>query len=50
VNDAIAGEKELKGWGSLKKEALINTKNPDWSPLNNLVCIHGPPKENIKQF
>jgi len=33
VNDAIAREKELKGWTREKKNALVKTKNPslnDW--------------------
>ena len=28
INDAIAREKELKGWSRKKKEALIKTLNP----------------------
>lgn len=31
VKDAIAREKELKGWRRSKKEALIKTKNPGWT-------------------
>ena len=34
VNDAIAREKQLKGWNREKKNALVATKNPnfdDWS-------------------
>ncbi len=34
VNDAIAREKQLKGWKREKKNALVATKNPnldDWS-------------------
>jgi putative endonuclease len=27
---AIAREKQLKGWKRVKKEALINTINPEW--------------------
>src|SRR5258705_6231870 len=37
INDAIAREKELKRWSRPKKEALIKTKNPDWTFLNNSV-------------
>ena len=37
VNDAIAREKEVKNWSRAKKEALINTFNPDWKFLNDEV-------------
>ena len=30
---AISREKELKKWNRQKKEALINTKNPEWKEL-----------------
>ncbi len=33
VLDAIAREKQLKGWSRGKKEALINTMNPKWIDL-----------------
>ncbi|MGH2553470.1 MAG: hypothetical protein ACRDEB_07125, partial [Chitinophagaceae bacterium] len=45
VKNAIAREKELKGWRRSKKEALIKTKNPDWTFLNKAICIVWPPKE-----
>lgn len=35
MEDAIAREKELKGWKRSKKEALINSFNPNWDFLNN---------------
>ncbi len=31
--DAIAREKQLKGWTRAKKVALINRSNPDWRDL-----------------
>jgi putative endonuclease len=31
--DAIAREKQLKGWTRAKKVALINGSNPDWRDL-----------------
>ena len=31
--DAIAREKQLKGWSRAKKIALINRSNPDWRDL-----------------
>jgi len=34
VNNAIAREKELKKWTRKKKEALINSMNPQWLSLN----------------
>ncbi len=35
VENAIAREKEIKGWRRSKKEALINTLNPEWIFLND---------------
>ena len=35
VKQAIAREKELKGWRREKKEKLIASLNPDWKFLNN---------------
>lgn len=37
--DAIAREKQLKGWGRDKKIALINRSNPEWRDLSGE--IHG---------
>ena len=37
VDDAIAREKELKGWSRAKKNALIETDNKDWRFLNEEV-------------
>ena len=34
AREAIAREKEIKGWRRSKKEALINSTNPDWKFLN----------------
>jgi len=50
INDAIAREKELKGWRRPKKEALVKTKNPDWTFLNNIVCQCWPPKEKPNRY
>jgi putative endonuclease len=33
VNDAIAREKQLKGWTRAKKLALISAQNPAWDDL-----------------
>ena len=35
--DAIAREKQLKGWTRAKKIALINRSNPDWRDLANEI-------------
>ena len=35
IQDAIDREKEIKGWTRKKKEALINSFNPNWRFLNN---------------
>ena len=33
IEDAIGREKELKKWNRAKKDALINTMNPEWRDL-----------------
>jgi putative endonuclease len=45
VNDAIAREKEIKGWNRQKKINLIKTINSDWTFLNASICEGWPPKE-----
>ncbi len=35
IKEAIAREKEIKGWRREKKEALINNFNPGWKFLND---------------
>ncbi|MFD2785912.1 GIY-YIG nuclease family protein [Hymenobacter rubripertinctus] len=37
INQAIAREKEIKGWRREKKDALIATLNPDWRDLTSEV-------------
>ena len=34
VGNAIAREKEIKKWRREKKDALVQTMNPDWSDLS----------------
>lgn len=34
AEEAIAREKQLKGWTRLKKNALIETENPSWDELS----------------
>lgn len=45
VNDAIAREKEIKGWLRIKKNNLITGFNPDWKFLNEELLGEWPPKE-----
>ena len=35
INNAIAREKEIKGWKRVKKEELIKAFNPDYKFLND---------------
>ena len=37
VNSAIAREKQIKGWTRAKKNALIESKNPQWCDLTETV-------------
>jgi putative endonuclease len=39
--DAIAREKQLKGWRRSKKIALINCANPDWRDLSGEIHTDG---------
>ena len=34
VVSALTREKQIKGWLRIKKEALINTVNPEWKDLS----------------
>ncbi|MEO7924066.1 MAG: GIY-YIG nuclease family protein [Chitinophagaceae bacterium] len=43
INDAIAREKEIKGWRREKKIALIERRNREWSFLNVQICDCWPP-------
>ena len=36
--DAIRREKQLKGWNRKRKDALINTLNPQWDDLYQSLC------------
>jgi putative endonuclease len=42
INDAIAREKEIKGWARHKKIKLIELENPDWRFLNNDIMDWPP--------
>jgi putative endonuclease len=43
VNNAIAREKEIKGWSRMKKIELINCFNPQWKFLNYELLGEWPP-------
>jgi putative endonuclease len=45
VNDAIAREKEIKGWTRAKKVKLISDFNPEWKFLNEELFGEWPPKD-----
>jgi putative endonuclease len=45
IEDAIKREKVLKGWLRKKKEALIDTKNPEWKFLNSEI-MDWPPSDD----
>ena len=45
VNNAIAREKEIKGWSRKKKIELINSFNPHWKFLNYELFGEWPSKE-----
>ena len=38
--DAIAREKEIKGWRREKKNALVETMNPNWADLSPMLFQH----------
>ena len=45
VNDAIAREKEIKGWLRIKKDKLITGFNNGWKFLNEELLGEWPPKD-----
>ena len=50
VCNAIAREKEIKGWRRDKKLQLIKTRNPDWVFLNAQVCGDWPPTKASRRY
>ena len=38
IKDAIAREKQIKGWKRQKKDELINFMNPLWNDLYDELC------------
>jgi putative endonuclease len=47
IENAIAREKEIKGWRREKKLELIRTINPNLNFLNNELFDESPPKDRI---
>ena|SRR6266498_2654773 len=47
INNAIAREKEIKGWNRKKKEELINSFNPQWKFLNCELLGEWPPTKAV---
>ena len=62
IRDAIAREKEIKGWRRSKKVALIESENPGWLDLsagwytlarpgtNQLVCLSDDRRNQSSQL
>ena len=42
VEEAIAREKQIKGWRRSKKDALIEAANPSWADLLERTAAKGP--------
>jgi putative endonuclease len=42
IDEAIAREKEIKGWRRSKKNALVETANPTWADLADPGAAKGP--------
>jgi putative endonuclease len=39
IRDALAREKQIKGWLRAKKVSLIETMNPEWEDLSRLIRV-----------
>jgi putative endonuclease len=51
VEDAIAREKQLKGWSRAKKDALVTSVNPSWADLlETLVAIDPSLRAGLHPF
>ena len=48
VRDAIAREKQLKGWRREKKNALIATLNPHWEDLSTKLLQGYSPDQGVR--
>lgn len=42
IDEAIAREKEIKGWRRSKKDALVQASNPTWADLAGFDSAKGP--------
>jgi len=42
VDEAIAREKEIKGWRRSKKDALVEASNPTWADMADPGVAKGP--------
>ncbi|WP_421996233.1 GIY-YIG nuclease family protein [Reyranella sp.] len=42
VEDAIAREKQIKGWRRSKKDALVEASNPTWMDISDVGPLKGP--------
>lgn len=42
IGEAIAREKQIKGWRRAKKDALVSASNPAWTDLTNSGVKKGP--------
>jgi putative endonuclease len=42
IEEAIAREKQIKGWSRSKKDALVEAANPSWADLLEDVAPKGP--------
>ena len=42
IDEAIAREKQIKGWRRAKKNALVQASNPTWADLTSCGAAKGP--------
>src|SRR5207245_187016 len=47
--DAIAREKEIKGWRRAKKNALVEKMNPRWADLSPMLFQHFKPSSRASR-
>ena len=47
INQAIERETQIKSWGKSKKLALVKTLNPKLNFLNEEICGHWPPPDDM---
>lgn len=44
IDDAIAREKEIRGWRRSRKDALVAASSPIWADLADAAIAKGPPR------